>query len=252
MANEQIVCLDRFIKEIKDDLSVACQIPLSIPNKRIISIIERSKDWFYKHYEDAVEQKYYLILKDTWTTDSYLQTRTIPLPDTVISVFGVREVGKGHSSPLSFVGKDPDFSIDRFTYSNLYKPAIQSDAMMYYVINEKLWDQARQIFQHPISYNYSRLTHKLRIQGETPQDHVVLTIYDSIDDCSLFSDEIFFRWVVASCKVQLGRVLGTFTYNLPGNVTINADMIMQEGKDELEAIKEEIKTDEGTDWFFTM
>lgn len=251
MANEQLVCLDKFLKEIKEELSVACQIPLNIPNKRIISIIERSKDWFYKSYEYSVEQKYYMILKDTFESATFNASRAVTLPATVVSVFGVREIGKGHNGPLSFVGKDPDFSIDKFVYSNMYKPAIQSDYMMYYVINEKMWDMARAIFQHPISYNYSRLTHKLRFDGETPQDHVVLTIYEAIDDCSLFSDEIFFRWVVANCKVQLGRVLGTFTYNLPGNVSINADMIMSEGKEEIESIKTEIKEDEGTDWFLT-
>ena len=41
----------------------------------------------------------------------------------------------------------------------------------------------------------------------------------------------------------------TFGYSLPGNVTINGDMIKDDGKEELEQIKEEIKGDEGVDFF---
>ena len=45
--------------------------------------------------------------------------------------------------------------------------------------------------------------------------------------------------------------MGTFNYNLPGNITINYDLINSEGQDELSSIVEEIKGDEGVDYFFT-
>ena len=64
-----------------------------------------------------------------------------------------------------------------------------------------------------------------------------------------YVDEIFFRYVVAQVKIAIGRMIMTFGYNLPGNVTINGDMIKDDGKEELEQIKEEIKGDEGVDFF---
>ena len=51
--------------------------------------------------------------------------------------------------------------------------------------------------------------------------------------------------------MQLARILGTFQFNLPGNITINYDMLASEGKEEHDAIIEEIKGDEGVDYFYT-
>ena len=59
------------------------------------------------------------------------------------------------------------------------------------------------------------------------------------------------RYCVGQAKVQLARIVGTFQFNLPGNITINYDLISSEGKDEIAAIVEEIKGDEGVDYFFT-
>ncbi len=64
-------------------------------------------------------------------------------------------------------------------------------------------------------------------------------------------DEIFYRYVVARCKMQLSRILGTFDFTLPGNVKINYDLVRSEGQDELTKIEEEIKSEEGMDFFFT-
>ena len=87
--------------------------------------------------------------------------------------------------------------------------------------------------------------------GELPTGDVIFMIFEKISDCALFSDEIFIRYIVAQVKKQLGRVLGTFTFNLPGNIQINYADIKSEGVDELKEIEEEIKDDEGTDYFFT-
>jgi hypothetical protein len=67
----------------------------------------------------------------------------------------------------------------------------------------------------------------------------------------LMRDELFFRYVVAKCKIQLSRILGTFNFNLPGNIQINYDLIRTEGQDEISKIEEEIKGEEGMDFFFT-
>ena len=56
-------------------------------------------------------------------------------------------------------------------------------------------------------------------------------------DNKLYTDEIFFRYVVANIKMAIGRMIMTFGYALPGNVTINGDMIKDDGLTELEGIK---------------
>ena len=124
-------------------------------------------------------------------------------------------------------------------------------ALMYYVVNELFIDNARQVLQPHISYSYNRLSKKFRFQGELPINAVIFQVYVTISDCDLFNDEVFIRYCTAQAKISLSRILGTFQYNLPGNITINYDLIRSEGQEELTAIIEEIKGDEGVDYFFT-
>ena len=51
-------CLDALIKEINDDLTIGCQIPFTVPKNELARIINRAKDYFYKIYEDSVEEMY--------------------------------------------------------------------------------------------------------------------------------------------------------------------------------------------------
>lgn len=266
-------CLDALVKEINDELTIACQIPFTVPKKALARMIGRAKDYFYKIYEDSVEEMYIALPGGTFAKNSFRKgidnsneelsntniessRGIVTMPERVLSVNNVFEIGgfqgeDGGFGSRSFSAGDPDFAIDKFVYSNTFGAGIGSENLMYYVINEMFIDNARQILQQQISYSYNRLTKKFRFQGELPKRAVVFQIYATIPDCALYSDEAFIRYCIAQAKVQLGRIMGTFNYNLPGNITINYDMIMSEGKEELEAIVTEIKEDEGTDFFFT-
>jgi len=266
-------CLDALVKEINDELTIACQIPFTVPKKALARMINRAKDYFYKIYEDSVEEMYIALPGGTFAKNNFskgIDTSSeelsninlessrgiVTMPERVFSVNNVFEIGgfqgeDGGFGSRSFSAGDPDFAIDKFIYSNTFGAGIGSENLMYYVINEMFIDNARQILQQQISYSYNRLTKKFRFQGELPKRAVVFQIYATIPDCALYSDEVFIRYCIAQAKIQLGRIMGTFNYNLPGNITINYDMIMSEGKEELEAIVTAIKEDEGTDFFFT-
>ena len=122
---------------------------------------------------------------------------------------------------------------------------------MYYVVNSLFMDNARQVLLPQISYTFNRLTKKFRFQGELPKNAVIFEIFSTISDCALFEDEAFQRYVIGMAKIQLSRILGTFSFTLPGNITINYDMISSEGREEVDRVVEEIKGDEGVDYFFT-
>lgn len=266
-------CLNNLINEINDELTIACQIPFTVPKKQIMRIVDRAKQYFYKIYEDSVEEMYIGLPKgaimnssfsnglinngDKLTDANLLNTRgIIPMPDRVWSVNNVFEVNRfsgesGGFGSNGFAGLDSDFALDKFIYSDVYGAGIGSENLMYYVVNELFIDNARQVLQPQISYSYNRLSKKFRFQGELPKNAVIFQVYVTIGDCDLFNDEVFIRYCIAQAKVSLSRILGTFQYNLPGNITINFDLIRSEGQDELTAIIEEIKGDEGVDYFYT-
>ena len=151
---------------------------------------------------------------------------------------------------MSFDGT-ADFGIERLFLSDSVSIGQGTENMMYYTLNLYWLDMASHLINHTISFNYNRLSHRLFFGGETPNRDCVARCYAKLPMTHLMKDEIFYRYVVAKCKVQLSRILGTFNFNLPGNIQINYDLIRSEGQDELSKIEEEIKGDEGMDFFFT-
>jgi hypothetical protein len=254
--NSNNVCLEAFMKEINQELSVSCMLPHNLPKKELLRIINQAKKWFYKNYEYAVEEKYMYLESSLWSTEEFRQTAEVTLINDVVSVTSVWQIGKdsGEASLRMMFDEDnalrnlPAFS--RLTGDPGGKLSLSTDNMMHYVIAEKFYDLTRMITVNKMSYQFNYLSHKFRVMGEPPTRALILQVYTKLDDCSLFDEEIFFRYSVAQAKVQLSRVLGTFNYNLPGNISVNYDLIRSEGQDELDRIKEEIKSEEGTDYFF--
>ena len=69
-----------------------------------------------------------------------------------------------------------------------------------------------------------------------------------IEDSALYNDYYFQRWVIARCKRQIHRVLKTIEYNLVGGVNITS-MYEEQGKAEMDEIKETIDKRNQPDWF---
>jgi hypothetical protein len=258
-------CLNTFLDEIADDITGACMVPVNLPQREIINIIKRARKWFYKKYEYAVRENYYHIPKEVFSSEHFKRYRSLYLPGPnpttgggeVYSVFGLWDISsgwQGASGGLDLRFSDGnDFAIDKLLFRNAYQgsgPADFAEELQYYVVNASLFDLARQILENPISFHYSQLTGELKFMGDTPKGDVILQVYETIEDCALYNDEIFFRYVSAKIKQSIGTKLGIFKFALPGNVDFDYDAIKSMGDEELEAIDEEIKGDEGVDWMF--
>lgn len=255
-------CLNLFLDEVADDITGACMVPINLPQREIINIIKRAKKWFYKKYEYSVKENFYHIPHAVFSTDYFKSNRALTLPGPgldggggVFSVYGLYDLasgfgGQGGGLDLRFQSGG-DFSMERMLFRGMYEGSGMAEAaeeLQYYVLNASMADLSRQILENPISYNYSSLTGELKFLGDTPKGDVVLELYETIPDCALYSDEIFFRYVSAKVKQSIGTKLGIFKFALPGNVDFDYDAIKSMGDDELAAIDEEIKGDEGVDW----
>jgi len=268
---EEVECLNDFIESIQAEMSVNCSLPFNIPAESIAQLAKNAKQLFYKMYEDASEEMFIAIPREEIRKKQFVhgvanmkgegdkevlkdRRGTYKLPDGVISVVGVYEIGgwsgeAGWNSGL--LGKTSgDISLHRMVYQSVYDRtmAISADNTMYYICTEAFLDMSRQIFQNMISFRYNRLTNNLRFLGELPKDDVVLDVLVRVPDCDLYNDEMFRRYVIADCKNQLGRILNSFTYQLPGNVSINSEAIANEGSAEKEAIIQELKDMSGA-WY---
>lgn len=255
-------CFNIFVNELADEITGSCMIPMNLPKKEVQNIVKRAKKWFYKNYEYSVRENFIVLPKGLFDTNHFKKTRSFtfePPKDAegnvvggeIYSIYGCAPVGANWGGSMDINFTQGDFAIERMMLGGTYggsKTGYAAENLQYYVINESFFDLARQIIHNPISYQYNQLTHELRFTGETPYKDVILEVYETIPDCALFSDEAFFRYCAAKIKVSLGQKLGIFGFTLPGNITVNADLIQGMGESELEAVIEEIKSDEGTDW----
>ena len=252
-------CYNNFMTELGDDITGSCMIPMNLPLKQVKNIVKRAKGWFYKNYEDSVKENFYVIPSSYFASDYFKRTRIVNLPTMdavtgggeVYSVYGVHPTEGGFGQDINFT--QGDFAVERMFAGGMYNgasPVTAAENLEYYVINERFFDLARQILENPIGFDYSRLTHQLRITGETPDSNIVLRVYETIPECALFEDEAFFRYCAAKIKISLGQKLGIFGFALPGGIEVNPDLIQGLGENELEQVIEEIKGNEGVDWMF--
>lgn len=281
---EEVECLNDFVESVQNEMSVQGAIPFTIPAESIAQLTKNAKTMFYKMYEDASEEMFIAIPESEIRKRSFQRgihtmdgpgdnkvtakfkkgegdnpntghTRgTYTLPEGVISVVGVYELNafsgeSGWNSGL--LGKSAgDVSLNRMVYQSVYDRtmAVSADNTMYYICTEAFLDISRQIFQNMISFKYNRLTNNLRFLGELPKSDVILDVLVRVPDCDLYNDDLFRRYVIADCKVQLSRILGAFSYQLPGNITVNVEAIANEGATEKENIIQELKDMSGA-WY---
>jgi len=242
--NRLKMCLESFMLRVRDDVSFSCSIPVKIPDRNLINIIKRCKEWFYKHYEYSVEDAFLFISQEAFKSSEFAANRSITLPEDVFSVYGVHKTDVRRFD----VGKQfLQYSNNYINYGLMYN---SQEDLMGFVIAES-YDSLRQqlLIKKYMTYNYNELTNKFTVLGEIPGSDIILEVYKKLDDCSLFQDELFLRYVVAHCRKNIGVIMGFFTYTLPGNITVNSDLIQSMGQEEIDKIEEEVKTDEGTDWF---
>jgi hypothetical protein len=281
---DEVECLNDFVESIQNEMSVNGAIPFTIPAESIAQLAKNAKTMFYKMYEDATEEMFIAIPESEIRKRSFQRgihtmdspgdnkvtakfkkgegkepntghTRgTYVLPDGVISVVGVYSLG-GWSGEAGWntglLGKNSgDVSLHRMVYQSVYDRtmAVSADNTMYYICTEAFLDMSRQIFQNMISFKYNRLTNNLRFLGELPKSDVILDVLVRVPDCDLYNDDLFRRYVIADCKVQLSRILGAFNYQMPGNISVNVEAIANEGSAEKEQIIQELKDMSGA-WY---
>lgn len=235
-----------FILQIKDELRGSCALPYSVPDAEINRLVDQAKKWFYRNYKDAVETQYYVIEKTQFESAEFKATRTILLPDCVVSVFEVKEISGGSR----LFSLDKDFTDNRLMASELFLSPFQSDDLVLRVAQASFWDLAQAFFLDRIAYDHNQNTHKLKILGRNPKKNVFIQTYVEIPEEDLFEDWYFVRYVTAQAKIALGRILGFFEYQLPGGISVNSGDIKSEGQDELAKILEDIDGEQSADWFF--
>jgi hypothetical protein len=234
------------IEMVTGEITASGSLPYSIPERESNRIIDQALNWFWVNYGPAVETQYYVIEKDWFKQPEFKKTRSILLPDCVVTVFEVKEITGG--GRLGSV--DKDFSDNRLIASELFLSPFQSDDLVLRTAQYSYWDLTKAFILERIGFDYNRNTHRLKIVGRDPKRNVFLQTYAKIEENKLYDDWFFQRYIIAQAKISLGRILGTFKFNLPGGIEVDASGIKDEGNEELKEIKQRIDDENSPDWFF--
>lgn len=234
------------IEYVNREITATYSIPFSVPPLEIERIINLEEKWIYREYRDAVQDAWYILDKKYYDTAEWRNTRTFQLPECVLAVKVVYEMTSGQRV---FGIHDPDLTFDRLMAADLYLTPLSSDQITYRTIQWSFWDLAKQFNLKDINHHFNLNTKRLIITGRDPAESLWVTTLNQIPEEDLYDDPLFLKWVIARCKIQLARILGTFNMTLIGGVQINYNDIRAEGKEELQELKEKIKSDSTADWF---
>ena len=234
------------IEMVTGEITASGSLPYSIPEREANRIVDQALNWFHANYGPAVETQYYVIEKKWFSDPEFRKTRSILLPECVVSVFEVKEMNGG--GRLGTV--DKDFSDNRLLAAELFLSPFQSDDLVLRTAQYSYWDLTQAFILERISFDYNRNTHRLKILGRDPKKNVFIQTYAKIEENKLYEDWFFQRYVTAMSKISLGRILGTFKFNLPGGIQVDSDGIKSEGEEEIKEIKQRIDDENSPDWFF--
>ena len=101
-------------------------------------------------------------------------------------------------------------------------------------------DMLNQMNLYTTKFHYNQLTHRLNILTNV-EHHLILEAYVNIPLENLLTDQYFLKYVTGWAKQQQGRMLGAFTFTLPGGVTYNSADMVSQGKEEMKEVEDEIK-----------
>lgn len=233
------------VETVQRELDASFALPSQLQPTEIERLIDQSAVWFYENYREAVETQYYIMSASEFRRPEFKQTRTITMPDCVVSVFEVKEItGAGLIGTV-----DRDFADNKLIASEIYLSPFTGDGLVFRTAQYQFFDLTRAFFLEWIRYDFNRRTHKVKILGRDPYRDVFFNTYVKIPDDKLYEDYYFFRYVTAKSKISLGRMLSFFDYNLMGGIKVNAADIKAEGEAEVEKIEQEIKDQDTADYF---
>lgn len=259
--------LDELVKEIEDALSFSCALPYNLNRSEIERIIKRAKEWFHDNYQYAVEDRIFIIANSIFNHKEFRATRQLRLPDSIVTVYDVREVGGSGISG----NPDRDFSDSKLLGSELLLSPFVGDNLVYRTVMYSYFDLSRAYLLDSFAFKWNKNSKKLTILGRDPSRSgkpgspsgnqlaqgfagtggrdVSIRCFVALNDDDLFEDELFVRYCIAKCKIALSQMLGVFTYNLPGGVQINAGEIGAQGSTELQEVMDMINGENTPSYF---
>ena len=245
------ISIDEFIDLVQSDVTIYGALPKNLPDASIRQFVETTATkWFWQNYQYAVSKMYYYIDKAAFSTEEYTNYKYIELPCEIQSITWIYKVSNQNLLQLGI--NTPNLSVNlgvtNQPYLSSYVTTI-GELGVYKTQIDSMADMLNQLNLYTVKFHFNQITHRLNILTNV-EDHLVLETYVNVPLENLLADHYFLRYVTGWARVQLGRLLGAFNFQLPGGVTYNSSDLANDGKEEMNKVEEEIKNMSNASWFF--
>lgn len=246
-----LISIEEFIDLVQTDVTVGGALPKNLPDHSIRQFVEtRAAKWFYQNYQYAVSKMYYFIDKAAFSTEQYTNFRFVELPCEIQSITWIYKLSNQNLLQLGI--NVPNLSVNlgvtNQPYLSSYVTTI-GELGVYKSMIDSMADMLNQMNLYTVKFHFNQLSHRLNILTNV-EYHLILEAYINIPLESLMNDHYFLKYVTGWAKMQQGRMLGAFTFTLPGGVTYNSADMVSDGKEQMKEVEEEIKNMSNSNFFF--
>lgn len=249
-----------FLERIKAQITINGQLPFNVPIDNLPQIIHNCVEWYFRHCEDASEEKWLVIPRSALVMDNNYNTE-VKLPWRILSVNEVHLMNDNalyNTMPYSqrqafryetlFMTSSAYSSLNVGGYginsiSNLYSANFYDhigDAML----NLYAMGDLHSIFARRLRNKYNRNSRTLRFLTGVPESNVAINVTERLNLQDLYYDDRFIRYVVGHALVNIGFVLGVFEFKMPGNIEIDKSIYAERGQALIDEVREELENDD--------
>ena len=243
--------IEQLIDIVQGELTFSGALPKVLHDKEIKRLVkERCLEYFYKNYQFSIIKTYFYLKMDALTHQQCTGEQFIQLPEEVEGVVRIFNV----DDPSLFrIGiQAPNLSIN-FGVTN--QPFLTSyvtnvgELATYRQILSAFSDEVNKMARNFTKYTFNHVDKRMNVLDMVKND-LMLEVYVRIEQESLFDNQMFKDYVIGWSKKRMGELLGTYSFNMPGNFQYNATDVIAQGDAIIEKIELMVKEESKVSWFF--
>lgn len=214
-------------------------IEINVDDDQLEDRVDEALQFYQEYHSDAIIKMYYKYqITSTDVTNEY-----VTLPDNITTVQRILPLSDENSTINMFDARYQMHFNDIFDLRNGADVAYYSTVQSYMTTLDMIFNGAEQV-------RFNRHMNRLYIDTQwgtdiKEDDYIIVDCFQTIDPqthTDVYNDMFLKRYVTALIKMQWGANLSKFDgMQLPGGVTINAQRIMDEAREEITKIEEEMQ-----------
>tara|TARA_Y100000389_G_C17464178_1_gene524166 strand:+ start:2328 stop:3071 length:744 start_codon:yes stop_codon:yes gene_type:complete len=214
-------------------------IEINVDTDQVDDRLDESLSYYWDYHFDGAEKVYY---KYQVTGDD-ITNGYIEMPENIIGVVNVFNV----ASSATF-SSDMFSAKYQFVLNHLHE--ISNYNLVHYYMNMQHLQFMEELLTGKIPLRYNRHINKLHLDtswSDIPEESYIIVEAYKVVDPNIYADVWKDRWLqnyaTAKIKYQWGANLTKFNgMQLPGGVTFNGEQILQDAREEIQRLEEDMIT----------